>query len=222
MGEKTMNDITICSIAPFSRHWERTHGRYRMEAGSLEKPATMIVGDATDKYWTDIEKNQSITVPVQARDIVNDLLQMDERRQGFFEIEGDEPTAEEIDMAKETQLAYYTALVRAGDTSWAQHGKHEHISDSHRRAAKALGIEREWATILRERIDCPGCGSSCLAHVAFCGQCKTIINKEAYEKLETADQGARPQAYEDLSAGKELPQEPVQELPEGEKPQTTA
>lgn len=217
-----MNEIVMCSIAPFDRHWERSYGRYRIDAGSLEKPATMIVGDASDKYWTDIEKGQSISVPVQARDIVNDLLQMDERRQGFFEIEGDEPTEAELEKAKTDQLAYYTLLVRAGDTSWAQHGKHEHISDSHRRAAKALGIEREWATILRERIDCPGCGSSCLAHVAFCGQCKTIINKEAYEKLETADQGARPQAYEDLSAGKELPQEPPAPTPETENTPDTA
>lgn len=217
-----MNEIAICSIAPFSRHWERTYGRYRIEAGSLEKPATMIVGDSQDKYWTDIEKDQSIQVPVQARNIVNDLLGIDERRQGFFEIEGSEPTPDELAAAREKQLGYYTLLVHAGDKSWAQHGKHEHISDSQRRAAKALGIERDWATLLRERIDCPGCGESVLAHVAFCRQCKTVINRAAYDKLETAGQGARPKAYEDLSEGKELPQEPVQELPEGEKPQTTA
>ncbi len=198
-----MNDITICSIAPFKRNWDRSYGRYRILPGSPEKPAYLLVPDAQDKYWTDIEKGQSIQVPVQARDIVNDLLGHDERRQGFFEIEGDECTVDELAAAKEKQRAYYVLLIQAGDASWAKNGKHEHISDSQRRAALSLGIEREWATILRERRDCPGCGESVLAHVAFCRQCKTIINKEAYDRLELADQGAHPKAYEDLSAGKE-------------------
>lgn len=205
-----MNEIGICSIAPYEKHWERSYGRYRIQPGTVEKVSYLWVGDAEDSLCTDFETipRHYVKVPVLAKDIVADLVGTDERKQGFFLIEGDRPTDEELAVAVEAQRNWHLYQVQIGDTSWQQHHKHEHISDAMRRAAKALGVEREWAGIIKPKVDCPACGELVPAHVALCKFCNVVINREAFEKLEFATQGARPAAYEDLSKGAEQPQAP--------------
>lgn len=198
-----MNDIAICSISPFERHWERSYGRYRIQPGTIQKPSYLWIGDALDQYWTDMEKKEGIKVDVKAKTICGDLVGMEEKKEGFFVIEGDKPTDLELSEAIAAQKEWHIGQVKLGDTSWAQHGKHEHISDTQRRAAVALGVEREWAGIVKPRIDCPACGEMVPAHVALCKFCNAIINKEAFDKLEFATQGTRPAAYGRLSGGKE-------------------
>jgi hypothetical protein len=204
-----MNEITICSIVPYLRHWERSYGHFRIQPGSVQNPTYMVVGDAKDKYWTDLEKGQFIMVTVDARNIVNDFLTAKELDQGFFACEGDEPTEKEMNTAIARQREFYVKLVRQGDSAWAKFGKHEHISDAQRRAAFSLGVQKDWNTIARANLECPSCGEMVPVHVAMCKHCSAIINREAYDKLDFAgapaapSQAAAPKAYEDLSEGKE-------------------
>ncbi len=220
-----MNEITICSIVPYERHWERSYGHFRIQPGTIQDPTYLVIGDAQDKYWTDLEKGQFIMVPVQARNIVNDFLSDKELDQGFFSIEGDEPTEAEMNTAIARQRAFYVKLVRLGDTAWAQYGKHEHISDAQRRAAHSLGVQKDWNTIAVANIECPSCGEFVPAHVAMCKHCSAIIDREAYSKLEFAgappSQAAAPKAYEDLSEGREAAKEAQPELHESHRPTTT-
>lgn len=199
-----MNEIGICSISPFERHWERSYGRFRIKPGTIEKPSYLWIADAKDQYWTDMEKKEGILVDIKAQTICDDLVSFEERKEGFFLIKGDKPTEQELSDAIAAQKEWYIGQVKLGDASWAQHGKHEHISDTQRRAAVALGVERDWAGIVKPRIDCPACGEMVPAHVALCKFCSAVINKEAFDKLEFATQGARPAAYERLSEGKEV------------------
>lgn len=218
-----MNELVICSIAPFERHWERSYGTYRIPPGSKEKPSVLVVGDAKDKIITDLEADpiRYVMVDVKSEDIVNDLVGLEERKEGFFVIEAFDPSEQELQDALTAQLKWYASLVQMGDASWAQHGKHEHISDAQRRAAKVLGVTRPWNTIITENISCPGCGEMVPAHVAKCKNCHVIINREAYDKLDFGQtkedlptappppspdpSGSRAQEkpYEDLSEGKE-------------------
>jgi len=195
-----MNELVICSIAPFERHWERSYGTYRIPPGSKAKPSVLVVSDAEDKIITDLEAVpvRFVMVDVKSEAIVNDLVGAEERKEGFFVIKADDPTEKELQDALSAQLKWYESLVQMGDASWAQHGKHEHISDTQRRAAKALGVEREWAGIVKPKIDCPACGEMVPAHVALCKFCSAVINKEAFDKLEFAPQGARPVAYDQV------------------------
>ena len=204
-----MSEVVICSIAPYEKHWERTYGHYRIQAGTPENPSYMVIRDAQDKYVTDFEENHSMMVDVRAETIAADFIGQGERNQGFFIIKGSEATEKEIADAVAVQRNFYVRLVREGDTAWARYGKHEHISDAHRRAAHALGEIRPWATIAKANIECPSCGETVPAHVAMCKYCSAVINKEAFEKLDFAgqnqppSQAAAPKAYEDLSEGKE-------------------
>lgn len=187
-----MNEIVICSIAPYEKHWERTYGHYRIQAGSIENPSYMIVSDAKDKYVTDIEEGHYMMVDVRSENIVKDLIGNGERDQGFFVIEGAEVTEEELEKAAHRQRAFYIKLVREGDSSWARYGKHEHISDAHRRAAHALGETRPWATIAKANVECPSCGERVPAHVAMCKHCSAVINKEAFDRLQFANERRDP------------------------------
>ena len=207
-----MNEITICSIAPYLKHWERTYGHYRIQPGSLENPSYMTVIDAKDKYITDHEEGHFMMVDVRCENIAKDFIRKKENDQGFFIIEGQEVTEKELEKAAADQRNFYIRLMREGDSSWARYGKHEHISDAHRRAAHALGELRPWNTIAKANIECPSCGERVPAHVAMCKHCSVVINKEAYDKLQFAgdspSQAADPETYQDLSAKEAKPEAP--------------
>ena len=211
-----MNELVICSIAPFERHWERSYGTYRIPPGSKAKPSVLVVSDAEDKIITDLEAIpvRFVMVDVKSEAIVNDLVGAEERKEGFFVIKADDPTEKELQDALSAQLKWYESLVQMGDSSWAQHGKHEHISDAQRRAAKVLGVTRPWNTLITENISCPGCGEMVPSHVAKCKNCHVIINREAYDKLDFGQPAAalpvEPLVHPDLS-----PEDPYKDLSEG-------
>ncbi len=196
-------EITVASIVPYERHWKRSYSHYRIKPGTPEKPSYMVVGEVEDKYWTDMEKNHFIMVPVQPQNIVADLIRAKELDQGFFICRGAEASKKELEKAIVRQRAFYVKMVRQGDAAWAKNGKHENISDAQRRAALSLGVQKDWNTIAKPNIECPSCGELVPIQVAVCKYCSAIINKEAYEKLEFATQGARQKPYKDLSEGKQ-------------------
>ena len=115
-----MNEIVICSIAPFERHWERSYGTYRIPPGSMEKPQVLVVGDAKDRIITDLEADpiRFVMVDVKSTDIVNDLVGAEERKEGFFVIEAFDPSKEELQDALAAQLKWYASLVQMGGSSW--------------------------------------------------------------------------------------------------------
>ena len=51
---------------------------------------------------------------------------------------------------------------------WARGHSFREISDLHRRAALALGLEREWAYVPTRMNDCPACGEKVKPGVGEC------------------------------------------------------
>jgi hypothetical protein len=51
---------------------------------------------------------------------------------------------------------------------WARGHSFREISDLHRRAVIALGVEREWAYVPTRFADCPACGKKVKPSVAVC------------------------------------------------------
>lgn len=56
------------------------------------------------------------------------------------------------------------------------------ISDLHRRAAIALGVEREWAYVPMRMNECPACGEKVKPAVAVCKHCGAILDAEKAAK----------------------------------------
>jgi hypothetical protein len=129
----------------------------------------------------DLGDNRRFPFTITAREIADDLLQ-DLHDHGIFVCAGARPSAEELASASARRDAYYHRLIGEGDTMWARGHSYREISDLHRRAAIALGIEREWAYVPLRMSECPACGEKVKAGVAVCKHCHAILDAEKAAK----------------------------------------
>ena len=170
----------IASISDQDWHISRTHGVYHIPARAPGEPYALVTitsrGDALD-----LGDNRRFPFTISARDIAEDLLQ-DLREHGIFVCAGERPSAEELASATARRDAYYHQLVSEGDTMWARGHSFREISDLHRRAAIALGVEREWAYVPTRFADCPACGEKVKPSVAVCKHCGAILDAEKAAK----------------------------------------
>lgn len=177
---------TIASISDQDWHISRTHGVYHIPACTKPEPyATLLIRSRGDVL--DFGDGRRVPFVITAREIAEDLLQ-DLQDHGVFVCEGERPTSEELAAATERRDAFYHRLIGEGDTLWARGHSFREISDMHRRAALALGVEREWAYVPLRMSECPACGEKVKTGVAICKHCHAILDAEkaAQHGLSTA------------------------------------
>jgi hypothetical protein len=197
----TAATVAIASISDQDWYISRTHGVYHIpacakkaeseaqeglpgprqgEPGKSSQPYALLLitsrGDAID-----LGDGRRLPFTISAREIAEDLLQ-DLHDHGIFVCAGPRPTGEELAAATERRDAYYHRLIGEGDTLWARGHSFREISDLHRRAAMALGVEREWAYVPMRMSDCPACGEKVKSGVAICRHCRAILDPEKAAK----------------------------------------
>ncbi len=206
MPTNPLDKATIVSIYPRAIN-EIKHtiqpGIFNIEAGSIEKPATMVVGPSS--WWRDIgEEMPLIEIPngaIQiAESFVNDycngllMSDMNESMPGLFFVPG-ELSIEKIKKdysnafaeAVRKQKNWFVNLVRLADAGWARtNGNPQAISDLMRMAAEALGqTDKDWmrASIEVDKVKCVACGN--LRNPAFpvCSACNRIVDIDLAKKL---------------------------------------
>jgi len=181
--------VTIASLSDQDWYISRTHGVYHIparpptgpgEPGGSQPAYALVVlsarGDALD-----LGDNRRFPFTISAREIAEDLLQ-DLEDHGVFVCAGARPSPEELRAAAERRDSYYHRLVAEADTMWARGHSFREISDLHRRAAIALGIEREWAYVPARMTECPACGEKVKPGVAVCRHCRAILDAEKAAK----------------------------------------
>jgi hypothetical protein len=137
----------------------------------------------------DLGDKRTMDLRVSAREIADDLCREingdagEESFLGAFVCAGDAPTDEEIADATRRLDAFYRRKVAEADREWARSHSHLFLDDLQRRAARALGLEREWNYELRESQECPGCGERVKPYVAVCKACGVILNRAKAEQL---------------------------------------
>jgi hypothetical protein len=181
---------------------------YRQAQGG-EAYALLLITSRGDAL--DLGDNRRYPFTISARDIAEDLLQ-DLQDHGVFVCAGPRLTAEELASATGRRDGFYQRLVSEGDTMWARGHSFREISDLHRRAAIALGLERDWAYVPTRMADCPACGEKVKPGVAACKNCHAILDEEkaakrglgtgkgARQEGETARSGKATQRSRDLKA----------------------
>jgi hypothetical protein len=188
--------VAIASISDQDWYISRTHGVYHIPAcpkltaagmgpaanprkgepaGSGQPYALLLITSRGDVI--DLGDNRRFPFTITAREIAEDLLQ-DLHDHGIFVCAGARPTPDELAAATTRRDAYYHRLIGEGDTLWARGHSFREISDLHRRAAMALGVEREWAYVPMRMNDCPACGEKVKAGVAVCKHCHAILDAE--------------------------------------------
>jgi hypothetical protein len=190
----TAATVAIASISDQDWYISRTHGVYHIpacprtappgrrqgEPGGSDQPYALLLitsrGDVID-----LGDNRRFPFTISAREIAEDLLQ-DLHDHGIFVCAGARPTEEELAAATVRRDAYYHRLIAEGDTLWARGHSFREISDLHRRAAMALGIEREWAYVPVRLSECPACGEKVKTGVAVCKHCHAILDAEKAAK----------------------------------------
>ena len=168
--------VSIASISEHDWYISRTHGIYHIPACAKGMTyALLLISSRNDAL--DLGDNRRFPFVISAREIAEDLLQ-DLQDHGVFVCEGPRPTGEELATAKARRDAFYHRLISEGDMMWARGHSFREISDMHRRAALAIGTEREWAYVAVEMQDCPVCGEKIKRGVAVCKHCRAILDEE--------------------------------------------
>ena len=176
----TSATVAIASISDQDWYISRTHGIYHIPA--CPKPqsyALLLLTSRSDVI--DLGDGRRFPYPISAREIAEDILQ-DLHDHGIFACAGERPTPEELAAATVRRDAYYHRLIGEGDTLWARGHSFREISDLHRRAAMALGVEREWAYVPMRLSECPACGERVKTGVAVCKHCGAILDAEKAAK----------------------------------------
>ena len=179
---KNNKAATVCIASISDQDWyiSRTHGVYHIPACPKgERYALLLLTSRGDVI--DLGDNRRFPFTITAREIADDLLQ-DLQDHGIFVCGGPRPSEEELVTAARRKEAYYHGLIAEGDTMWARGHSYREISDMHRRAAIALGVEREWAYVPLKMSECPACGEKVKTGVAVCKHCHAILDTEKAAK----------------------------------------
>jgi hypothetical protein len=137
----------------------------------------------------DLGDKRTLDVHITAREVAQDLCREinsdggDDSFFGVVVVAGDAPTDEELSDARERLAAFYRRVVMAADREWERSHSYLFINDVERRAARHLGVDKEWHYQPRETVECPGCGEKIKPNVAVCKTCGAILDHAKAAKL---------------------------------------
>lgn len=205
-----LDKATIVSIYPRAiseiKHTVQP-GIFNIDAGSVEKPATLVVGPSS--WWRDIgEEMPLIEIPngaVQIADsFVNDfcngmlMCDMDNAMPGIFFIPGEwkiehilENYKDAFKNAVRKQNNWFDLLIKLADAGWSRtNGNPLAISDLMKLAAEARGVkDRDWmkTTLDQEKVKCVACGNLRNPNFPVCSACNRVVDIALAKKLGIID-----------------------------------
>lgn len=177
--------------------------RYVVPESDGKVPQVLTISDSyyiVDNWVGDNNIPLKIPIPAeeQADSVVRDFLtscpQVDEdSAPAIFWLPGEvskedviKNHSSKIAKALLRQKSWLTRLVQQADDDWQRFRSHRSITDLQRLAVKLLGLDREYMIVTKDLAMCPACGTSVVPTQALCGNCRCIINKAAYDKLQFA------------------------------------
>jgi len=201
-----LDKATIVSIYPRPIHENKVSiqpGIFDIPAGSYDKPSCTVIGPSS--WWKDVDIDQPLLeIPVSAvriadsiiKDFCNGILacNLQDKMLGLFYLPGEvsvdkvkKEYKSQLDQAAERQKNWFEESVKIADILWARsNGNPLSISDDARLAAHELNLtEKPWLkdSIIVEMKNCPACGFLTNPGYPVCPNCKTIVDKVAYDKM---------------------------------------
>jgi len=170
-------------------------GRFIIEAGSYDKPSSLIVGPSS--WWREIDDEQPLLeIPNSAIQIADSVVKdysnglfacnMDDAMPGLFYISGSILVSEIktkykhlLDQALAKQRKWYEVIVRLTDILWARsNGNPIVIGDDARMAARELSLTKDWMAdfLAIEKVKCIACGALRDPNFPICQVCKAIAD----------------------------------------------
>jgi len=169
-------------------------GRFLVPAGSVEKPAILVVGPSS--WWREIDEDQPmLEIPQSSIQIADSIVKdysvgllgynVGETGPGLFYVPGEftvpqiqKNFSSELVKAEARQRNWYQLLLKLGDGLWARsNGNPLAISDDMRMAARELGqTTKDWMKdfSMVEMTRCIACGSLRNPTYPICATCKHV------------------------------------------------
>jgi len=202
-----MNEDTAVIANITEQQWilHRTYGTFlvapaRQKDGGQQ--AYGITAVAARKGTIDLGDKRVLDFPITAREIAEDLVReinSDGGEASFFGVfvcAGAEPTPAELDQARGKLEEFYKKQVLIADQEWERTHNYMFITDVQRRAARWLGLEKEWSYEPKAMTECPACGEKLKPGVAVCRSCGAVL-----DAARAAQFGLAPARYEEGRAG---------------------
>ncbi len=135
------------------------------------------------KGTIDLGDKRVLDFPITAREIADDIAREinsdagDASYFGVFVCAGDAPAEAELAEAYRKLGEFYKRLVFIADQEWERTHNYMIITDVQRRAARWLGLEKEWSYEPKPMLDCPACGEKVKPGVAVCRSCGAVLDR---------------------------------------------
>jgi hypothetical protein len=179
-----MNQDTAVIVNLTEQSWilHRSYGVFAVNACVPGEPYG-ITRVTSRTAIMDLGDKRTMDVRITAREVAQDLCHEinsdggDDSFFGAFVAEGDAPTERELAEEREKLAAFYRRVVTAADREWERSHSYLFINDVERRAARHLGLDKEWHYQPRETVECPGCGEKIKPNVAVCKTCGAILDR---------------------------------------------
>jgi len=178
----TQETAVIVNLTEQSWVLHRSYGVFAVGACVTGEPYA-LTRVASRTAFMDLGDKRTYDVKITAREVAQDLCHEinsdggDDSFFGVFTAAGDAPTEEELMEARERLAAFYRRVVMAADREWERSHSYLFINDVERRAARHLGLDKEWHYQPRETMECPGCGEKIKPNVAVCKCCGAILDR---------------------------------------------
>jgi len=190
-----MDKATVVSIYPKDIE-EIKHtiepGRFKISAGTYEKPSILVVGPSS--WWREIDEEQPLLeIPVSSIQIADSIVKdycngvlasnMGDCMPGIFYIPGEhniegiqKSFKHELNKAAAKQKKFYSTLIQLADALWARsQGNPLAISDDMRMAARELNLTstKDWMKdfTMINMVRCKACGSLKNPEFPICATC---------------------------------------------------
>lgn len=161
----------------------RSYGTYQVRGRGPDESYALIPISGT-RAVMDLGDKRTLDVPITAREVAQDLcreINADGGEDSFFGVfvaQGEKPEDDEMTEARQRLMTFYRSMVASADREWERSHSYLFINDVQRRAARYLGLEKEWFYQVRETSDCPGCGEKVRPGVAVCKTCGAILDRD--------------------------------------------
>ena len=197
----SQGSAVIVNLTEQSWTVHRSYSTYHVR-GCAPGEAYALIPVSGVRAVMDLGDKRTLDVPITAREVAQDVcreINADGGEDSFFGVfvaQGEKPEDDEIVEARRRLEAFYRAMVASADREWERSHSYLFINDVQRRAARHLGLDKDWFYQPRETADCPGCGEKVRAGVAVCKTCGAILDRAKAVTLGLAPAAAAAQTAE--------------------------
>ncbi len=201
-SQPSHEDVFICNIT--EKTWGPVNQWHYMAPVAIRgktKHETYSVTRVTPHTdHIDLGEGKTLPVFIPARETAEDICRIfnsdigENSYSGIFVIgNGDTPTEEEVQSAREQLEEFYKRLINIADQEWDR-GLKANISDLHRSAGRYFKLNKPWLPDLRLRKECPVCAESIPLNAAICKGCNAVLDEELASKYRLVKSDVSSQA----------------------------